>query len=134
MDTQEQKASSSSDVDVRTLRLLINLIRQSERDYLAKHIDSAVRADAWRSLFGLQSSPLAEPCRALGIDPIAARLRLILWRAKDMVGDPIFGYLLKHRSMDQWERGIAMDIPTLAGLHGDSRSRNSRTDRPVTSD
>lgn len=118
-------SKDTSDVDINTLKLLINLVRQAERDYLARKIQSSIRLDAYLSLFGRNGSPLKEPCQALGIDHVAARLKLILWRAKDKSGDPIFGWLQQERSVDAYERGAAIDFPTLAGLKYAGRGSDS---------
>ena len=95
------------------MRILISMIRQAEDDYLSPHTSPAERANAEQTLFGLHLSPLPGVCRTLGIDYHAARMKLIEWKAKGLTGDPIFDFLTKSGSMDQFEKGQGINVPTL---------------------
>jgi hypothetical protein len=99
--------------EIKLLRVFISIIRQAEDDYLSPSTSPAERVQAEQTLFGLHLSPLPGVCRALGIDCHAARMKLIEWKVKGLTGDPIFDFLTKSESFDQYEKGLGLSIPTL---------------------
>jgi hypothetical protein len=97
---------------VKMVRIFVNIVRQAEHDYLSPQSSPEMKFEAARTLFGIHLSPLSSTCLALGIDPHAAKLKLIEWEIRGLTGDPIFGYLSKPGSVDRYERGDKLDIPT----------------------
>jgi hypothetical protein len=105
--------------EIKLLRIFISIIRQAEDDYLSPFTSPQERANAEQTLFGLHLSPLPGVCRTIGIDCHAARMKLIEWKVKGLTGDPVFDFLTKSGSMDQFEKGQGINIPTLREVaHG----------------
>jgi hypothetical protein len=99
--------------EIKLLRIFISIIRQAEDDYLSPSTSPTERAQAEQTLFGLHLSPLPGVCRTLGIDCHAARMLLLEWKVKGLTGDPIFEFLTKSGSLEQYEKGQSLSIPTL---------------------
>lgn len=115
-------------VNIKTLRLAINMLRRAELDYLSPSVPKKIRAEAKSALFGMKTSALPDVCKILGINPYAATLKLLLWKAMRRVGDPLFSYLTDPSSLDNLELGLDLDIPRLQSiveeLHGKQHSTN----------
>lgn len=97
--------------DVRLFRIFLHVVRQAEVDLLSRQTAPETKAEAARTLFGLHNSPLVPICRILGIDPAAAKLKIIEWEVKHKTGDPVFGYMVKPSVVDKFERGDELDMP-----------------------
>jgi hypothetical protein len=104
--------------EIKLFRIYIKTLRQAEEDYLSPESTAQERAEAEQTLFGIHLSPLPGVCRTLGIDPHAAKLMLIEWKAKGRIGDPIFGFLTQPGAVDRYEMGQGIDIPNLEVIHG----------------
>jgi hypothetical protein len=105
-----------SNIAPRRMRLAINLLRSAESDFLNPKSDPEDRATAKSLLFGLDSSPLPQVCRALGIDPDAARLLILQWKSQGRVGDPIFSYLSESGNLKKVRHGIKLNVPGFKDL------------------
>jgi hypothetical protein len=92
--------------EIKLFRVCINVLRQAERDYLCNRSSRRHRAHAEQTLFGLHHSPLPAICRALGLDYIQARLRIIEWEMRGLQGDPVFEYLTQPQQsyQDKYEQ------------------------------
>jgi hypothetical protein len=101
----------SPKIDVAVLRLVINLLRRAELDYLAPHISKRIRASAVSTLFGVGESLLPKVCSLLSINLTAARLLLLLWKSQGKVGDPLFGFLDDPESLERLRSGQPMVPP-----------------------
>lgn len=75
-----------------------------------------LRASAYAILFGTLDSPLPEICTEFGMDPVAARLLLLRWKSRGLVGDPIFGFLGDPDTIWKVKYGIPLDYPSLSSL------------------
>jgi len=121
---------------VKGLRILIDIVRLAERDYLAKRVSWQHRLSAKVVLFG---HPAFETlCERLGIDPAAAKLILICWKATGRVGDPVFGFLSKTESFEALQKGEPLPVPNFAllrqALGSDSLPRSSSGRRGAKAD
>jgi hypothetical protein len=100
--------------DLKALWLAILLLKRAQKDYLG-NVKSEVRASAMAYLFGRESI-LPIVCDLLGIDPIAARLKLFQWRIKGRTGDPIFGYLGTRESSERVASNLPLETCNLRSL------------------
>lgn len=110
--------------------MFINILRVAERDYLSPKTSWYNRYSAKMLLFG--DSHFGSVCKSLGIDLQAARLIIIAWLAKGMVGDPIFSYLESPDSYKRFVKGEPLKIPTYDSLR-EILSNGSHARRPQES-
>jgi hypothetical protein len=113
--------------EIKLLRIFISILRQAEDDYLSPNTPPGDLVKAEQALFGLHLSPLPGVCRILGIDYHAARMKLLEWKVSGRVGDPIFGFLTKASSMEQFEQYQTIDGPK---FDEESHVRKEKHDRP----
>lgn len=113
-----------SRVNVRSLRLAINVLRRAQEDYLGSDKTRGVQEWAKESLFGLNSSSLPDACRALDINPHAAKLKLLLWKLLGLKGDPIFDYLEDPQSYFRFNLGLPLEYPTFKELRKEMEIQN----------
>lgn len=104
--------------EIKLLRILINVLRQAELDYLSKGTPRGIRAKASQTLFGLHLSPMPAVCRLLGLDCHKARLKLIEWKLKGMVGDPVFDFLTRPEVANRYEMGKITDFSSIEDDYG----------------
>jgi len=105
-------------VDVKNLRLLINILRRAALDYLDPKTGKRARVSARSTLFGIKESPMCLVCETLKIDSIAAKLTIIQWRCNGWTGDPIFSALLDPDSIHKFSAGEPLNFPTLKQICG----------------
>lgn len=91
--------------EIKLFRICINILRQAEEDYLSGKTPQKTRAVASQTLFGLHTSLFPVTCRLLGIDPVAARLKIIEWKMLGKEGDPVFSFLHKEDVVKKYEMG-----------------------------
>lgn len=99
--------------EIRMIRVWINVLRQAELDYLSKATSKSIRAKASQTLFGLHLSPMPIVCRLLGIDCHKARLKIIEWKLRGSVGDPVFDFLTRQDVVDRYEMGKIKDFSSI---------------------
>lgn len=110
--------SRSNRVDIKTLRLAINLLRRAELDFLDPHACKEDKDTAKLFLFGVKGSPLTRVCKTLNINLTAAQLLLLKWKAQGKIGDPIFGYLSDPDNLTRAESGMPLSQPDLESVYG----------------
>jgi hypothetical protein len=102
--------------DIHLFRVVIGTLRQAEHDYLIPP-SADISSEARVFLFGRRSE-FDEVCRALGLDPNASRLALIAYKVKhaknpgSATDDPVFGFLAKNASYDNFTMGKPIGKPT----------------------
>lgn len=106
------------------LRILIDIARMAEKDYLARGTSRKNRSSAKRLLFAERW--FRDVCFRLGIDCDIARLHLILWKSRGRVGDPIFGFLLRPDSYTRFVRGEPLPVPDIERLKREMLDGNRR--------
>lgn len=106
-------------VDIKGLRLAIQVLRRAEEDYLGSAKTGEEADWAKEALFGMNMSALPHACEALGMDPVAARLKLIEWKAEGLKGD-VFDWLEDPASMAKFLAGKEQDFPRLKRMKGGS--------------
>jgi hypothetical protein len=99
--------------EIHLFRIYIKTIRQAEEDYLDPRALQEDKEKATQLLFGMHLSPLPTVCRTLGINHHIARLKLLDWKMKGLVGDPIFDFLTKVESANRFEQGHSIDMLNL---------------------
>jgi hypothetical protein len=109
---------------VKRIRILVDVVRRAEKDYLAKDVPFADKMSAKRVLF--KEPWFKSLCSCLGIDVEIARLHILQWKAKGKVGDPVFGFLSEPGAYDNYVEHHKLSLPTLANLmDGFANGRNS---------
>ena len=115
--------------EISGFRILLDVCRLAERDYLAKRTPKSHRETAMALLFGA-SSTFESVCSCLGIQPNAARLTLVAWKLAGKVGDPVFGFLNSKDSYNSFVNGKPLTIPTYEStrtiLNGDGAGRPAK--------
>ena len=112
------------------LRILIDIARVAEKDYLAHGTSRINRCSAKRLLFG--EKWFRDVCFRLGVDCDIARLHLVLWKSRGRVGDPIFGFLGRPDSYDRFVRGESLPVPDLDRLKREILDNGNRRIKPRT--
>lgn len=108
--------------EIKVFRIYINVLRRAETDYLSNNSSQKLRVRASQALFGLHLSPLPSICRILNIDCHQARLKIIEWRMKGIVGDPIFDFLTKLGVANQYEIDKLMEFSFTKDNHAEEES------------
>lgn len=103
--------TSHSKPDIGGFRILLDVCRLAERDYLAKRTHKSHRETAMALLFGA-STTFDSVCRCLNIETNAARLTLVAWKLNGKVGDPVFGFLNIRESYSSFINGKPLSLPT----------------------
>ena len=115
--------------EIKLLRIFISILRQAEDDYLSPNTPPGDKIKAEQTLFGLHLSPLPGVCRTLGIDYHAARMKLLEWKVAGRTGDPIFGFLTKASSLEQFEQYQTITGPKLDEEYH-ARAEEQKENRP----
>lgn len=116
--------------DIKSLRILIDVVRLAERDYLRKTVDFQHRQSAKSLIFS--NDAFRSVCSVLGIDWHAARLLILIFKARGWTGDPIFGYLVQDKTYEQFMNGQEIDIPDFDTLRYALDHRSKTKSSPGT--
>lgn len=117
-DSEYPTTTSHSD-QIARFRILIDILRVAEKDYLAKDTPSKHRLSAKIILF--KDEAFRKACKRLGLDCDMARLHIILWKQRGRVGDPVFGFLSQAGAYETYVKGKRLPIPDYARLKRETR-------------